>query len=258
MYGLMILVGAAAGIGVALLRAKKYHQQREDVLFCALFAGIGVAVGAKILYIITILPDLIANWNTLIQDVNYLFSLISGGFVFYGGLIGAVIMLMIYTRKYRLDTFTMMEVFAPAMPLVHAFGRLGCFCAGCCYGIPVDPPLGMIFAHSVAGPQDVPLLPIQLFESGLNVLLCIVLLLLSKRIEKRGRLLGIYLICYAVMRFVLEFFRYDYVRGFLLGISTSQWISILLIPIGILLIVLPRDHKLFQFFDFSRLPKKEG
>ena len=67
MYGLMILTGAAAGIGVA--------------------------VGAKILYIITILPDLIANWNTLIQDVNYLFSLISGGFVFYGGLIGAVIML---------------------------------------------------------------------------------------------------------------------------------------------------------------------
>ena len=70
--------------------------------------------------------------------------------------------------------------------------------------------------------------------------------------------MGIYLICYAVMRFVLEFFRYDYVRGFLLGISTSQWISIILIPIGILLIVLPRDHKLFQFFDFSRLPKKEG
>ena len=55
-----------------------------------------------------------------------------------------------------------------------------------------------------------------------------------------------------------EFFRYDYVRVFLLGISTSQWISIILIPIGILLIVLPRDHKLFQFFDFSRLPKKEG
>ncbi len=257
MYGLMILVGAVAGIGLALLRAKKYQQKREDVLFSAFFAGIGVAVGAKILYIITILPDLIANWNTLVQNTEYLFSIISGGFVFYGGLIGAVIMLVIYTRKYRLDTFTMLEVFAPAIPLVHAFGRLGCFCAGCCYGIPVDPPLGMVFAHSVAGPQDVPLLPIQLFESGLNIVLCVVLLSLSRKINKRGRLLGIYLIAYAVMRFVLEFFRYDYVRGFLLGISTSQWISILLIPIGILFIVLPRDHKLFQFFDFSRLPKKE-
>ena len=159
MYGLMILTGAAAGIGVALLRAKKYHQQREDVLFSALFAGIGVAVGAKILYIITILPDLIANWNTLIQDVNYLFSLISGGFVFYGGLIGAVIMLMIYTRKYRLDTFTMMEVFAPAIPLVHAFGRLGCFCAGCCYG----PSVGNDFCPFRGGAAGCPSAPYPAF-----------------------------------------------------------------------------------------------
>lgn len=251
-YGLLILLGAIAGIIVALLRAKRYHQQRDDVLFCALFAGIGVAVGAKLLYLITILPDLIQNWNTLMSDTAYLTSIITGGFVFYGGLIGAIIMLFVYAKRYKIDTFSMLDVFAPAIPLIHAVGRLGCFSAGCCYGKPADPPWGMLFPHSVAGPQDIPLLPVQLYESGLNLLLFFVLLLLSFKVSKRGALIGIYLASYAVIRFVLEFFRYDYVRGFVLGISTSQWISILLLPIGVLLIVLPKDNQLFQLLDFSR------
>lgn len=258
MYGLLILVGALAGVGVALLRAKKYHQQREDVLFCALFAGIGVAVGAKLLYLITILPDLISNWDALIHDTDALLANLTGGFVFYGGLIGAVILLIVYSKKYKIDTFTMLDVFAPAIPLIHGVGRLGCFSAGCCYGMPVDPPLGMVFPNSIAGPQDIPLLPIQLIESGLNFLLCIGLLLLSRRASKRGTLIGVYLLCYAVIRFTLEFFRFDYVRGFLLGLSTSQWISILLLPIGIALILLPAKSRLFRWFDFSQSRKRES
>ncbi|MCI9273020.1 MAG: prolipoprotein diacylglyceryl transferase [Clostridiales bacterium] len=250
-YGLLILVGAILGIVVALLRAKRYHQKKEDVLFCALFAGIGVAVGAKLLYLVTILPDLIQNWNTLMADPAYLTSIITGGFVFYGGLIGAVLMLLVYCKRYKIDTLSILDLFAPAIPLIHAIGRLGCFSAGCCYGRPAEPPWGMLFPNSVAGPQDVPLLPVQLYESVLNLLLFAGLLLLSHKVTKRGALIGCYLISYAAIRFVLEFFRYDYVRGFLFGISTSQWISILLLPLGLLLVALPKNSRLFLLMDFS-------
>ena len=162
--------------------------------------------------------------------------LFTNGFVFYGGLIGAVLAMWWYTHHFKMDFWQSVELLIPSVPLVHAFGRIGCFCGGCCYGIPFDPPIGIAFTNSPVAPNGIPLFPVQLVEAGLNFLLFFFLLWFARKPRPQGRILGAYVIAYAVIRFVLEFLRYDYERGILWVFSTSQWISLILLPIGIWLL----------------------
>lgn len=235
MYSIMIGIGLVLGILLALRRAKGTGIAREDVFHSCLFAVIGLIVGGKILYLITILPWLAENWNRLMTSPELWIELFRGGFVFYGGFLGALGMIVWYVKRYRIPVMDMLDTLIPSVPLAHAFGRLGCFFAGCCYGVPS--PYGLDFSASGVAPHGELLLPVQLFEAGGNLLLCAVLLIIGRRIQYSGLLTGLYLAAYAVMRFVLEFFRYDAERGGFLGLSTSQWISLVLFPAGVFLAV---------------------
>ncbi len=197
------------------------------------FAGLGLFVGAKLLYIITIFPKLIKFRNHFFDNPALLIPILSGGFVFYGGLIGAVLGYYLYCRKYHIVSLKMLDLISPSIPIIHGFGRLGCNFAGCCYGISYNGPFHVIFHHSFSAPNEVTLFPIQLLESGTNFLAGILLLIYAKPTRKPGNVLGYYIIYYAVMRFLLEYMRGDVARGLFLGISTSQWISLAFIPIGI-------------------------
>lgn len=236
MYGLMIVLGIILGIGIATLRAKKHSLPREDVLFASFFAGIGLYLGAKFLYILTLLPGFISYRRIILQNPSLLLSLLTGGFVFYGGLIGGILGIYLYCRIYRIEVLRMLDLLIPSIPFIHGFGRLGCFFAGCCYGIPYNGPGHVIFHNSVAAPNEVPLFPTQLLESGLNFLAALILFLLSRKKRKPGNITGFYLIYYALLRFILEFYRGDLERGIILGLSLSQWISLAIIPVGIILI----------------------
>lgn len=242
MYGLLILIGILFGISLALIRRRTYNYNAEDILFASCYAGIGSIIGAKVLYLLTILPTFIKYFNQIITNKHLLLSMLTGGFVFYGGLIGAVIGFYLYCKQFRIDFPPFLDFLIPSIPLIHSFGRIGCFFAGCCYGIPYDGPLHIIFHQSIGAPNNVPLFPIQLMEALFNLIISILLLYLSKKIKRPGQLLGSYLISYSILRFVLEFFRGDIDRGNYFGITTSQWISIALIPIG-----------LYSYFCLSRL-----
>ena len=146
-----------------------------------------------------------------------------GGFVFYGGLFGALLMMWRYCRKYSADFEACSSLFAAAAPLFHVFGRIGCFFAGCCYGVEV--PWGYAFSHSIGAPNGIPLMPVQLIESALNILIFITVLMYQRKKRQPYTALKLYLSCYAVIRFALEFFRGDEIRGRFLIFSTSQWIS---------------------------------
>lgn len=103
----------------------------------------------------------------------------------------------------------------------------GTFLAGCCYGRPTQSFLGVAFSHPAGGaPAGVKLLPVQLFEAGADVLLFALLLPLTRRARSRYDGLAWYCLLYGAARFVLEFFRYDAIRGSALFLSTSQWISL--------------------------------
>lgn len=242
MYGLMIVIGVFIGVGIAILRHNKYNISRDDVMFSSCYAGIGLIIGAKLLYIITIIPILIRNWNTIMADIQILLDALSGGFVFYGGLLGAIIGYYIYCRKYKIDFIKLMDLIAPSIPIIHGIGRIGCFFAGCCYGKHYDGPLHIVFENSAAAPNGVPLFPIQPVESICNITAGIVLLIYAKRIRKPGQVTGSYLVYYSIMRFILEFLRGDISRGFILNLSTSQIFSLILLPIGLYLVFIYKNR----------------
>lgn len=235
LYGPIIGIGFAIGCLIAVYRSPRYDFPREDCFYAMLFAMIGVVVGGKILYLITDIQGIIENAAYLFGTVEGWYSLLGGGFVFYGGLFGGLLGAYIYCRMYKLSFYNFLQAAVPVVPLIHGIGRIGCFCAGCCYGIPWDPPVGMLFSASPAAPHDVYLFPVQLLEAGLNFILFAVMMGIFHKPRKIPAV-GVYLIGYGIVRLICERFRYDEVRGFFLGLSTSQWISILVIPAGILIL----------------------
>jgi len=164
-------------------------------------------------------------------------GLISGGFVFYGGLIGGSLGYLLGCKIARCHPRDLLNIFAFVIPFIHAFGRLGCFCAGCCYGIPYNGPLALHYKAPVSdAPLNTGLFPVQLLEAFLLMLFALVLLflLLKKREAVASKNLFLYyLIYYSILRFFLEYLRSDPARGYLWIFSTSQWISLALFITGI-------------------------
>ena len=145
------------------------------------------------------------------------------GFVFSGGLFGVIAALMFATRKdadYRRRVFRMV---VPSMPLFHAFGRIGCFLAGCCYGKSLATPL-------MIGGIELTRIPVQILETFLEFILFIVITVIEKK-RANVDLLKFYLIVDAIIRFCDEFLRGDEIRGIFFGLSTAQWISIAIIVV---------------------------
>ena len=229
LYGVLCVIGIffACLVGI-LLATKKQKIEFFDFTLDLLTTLIGAFVGAKLLFFIV-------SWDTVVAIFNEypffdaLLYVIQGGFVFYGGLIGGAIGLFTALKIQKKDFFKIVDIYAVALPLGHAFGRIGCFFSGCCYGMPYDGWLSFTYTTALdpSTPIGVPLLPIQLIEAGaLFVLFAALLIVYLKAPKQKGLCSLIYAYGYAVMRFILEFFRYDAERGLFLGLSTSQWISI--------------------------------
>ncbi len=255
LYGLIFLAGLAVAIIIARKISHRVSLPKPDVLYGALYAFIGILIGSKIVYCITMLPKLIKIWDLLdkaypsfFNRIAYILTFLFGGYVYYGGLIGAVVFLYIYCRQYKVDFVAFIDVFAVMIPFVHGVGRIGCFLAGCCYGIEYHGPFAVQFPYQEGVPElsEVPRFPVQLFEAGLNFIFFGVLLFLFMKVGLRaGKVLGVYLIYYSIVRFILEYFRGDAIRGSIGVLSTSQIISIVLLPIGIFLTIkgLPKRKK---------------
>ncbi len=243
-YGLLIVLGVATGSTVAVFFSSKKGVPRQDIIFAICYAGIGAFLGAKFLYLTITIPQLLNRKGHVTFSWLMITELITYGFVFYGGLIGGILAVYIYARKYKLHFFNLIEIMVPVIPLIHSIGRLGCFCAGCCYGRPMAPPFGLHFHPDSVAPQEITLFPIQLLESALNLILFIGIFIYSRKERRSGQILGLYFMGYGIIRFILEYFRYDAARGIYLGLSVSQWISILLVPIGLYLLRGMKDHKI--------------
>jgi phosphatidylglycerol:prolipoprotein diacylglycerol transferase len=183
-----------------------------------LFSAVGAFIGGHLLY---------AAVNP--QPAGAL-ALTFAGSVFYGGLAGGIAAGALYLKLTGRGFTEYSDIAAPSIPLFHAFGRLGCFLGGCCYG--VESGVGFIYRRAlIESANGVRRLPVQLIESAFLLLLCAVLTRLYRRGAARGRLLYIYLVSYGAFRFVIEFWRGDEYRGIYRGLSTSQWISIFILAV---------------------------
>lgn len=216
-YWLMGLVGLSLCSWFLFVRNKRaFHLKDDDVLHILLFTCIGAVLGSKLLGLITLVGPIIGKLQSINWTQEALIDLFTGGYVFYGGLIGAIAMAYYYCSKYNIPTGEVMELATPAIPLFHAFGRVGCFLAGCCYGV-----------HGY---------PLQLVEAGCNLAIFVGLLCFQKNVKWKGYTFYVYLFVYGVCRFVLEFFRGDAIRGRLWLLSTSQWLSLGFVILSIIFI----------------------
>ncbi len=229
-YGFLIALGIVlSNILIFLIRNTK-ALDFDNVLILEGYAMLGGMIGSKLLYLIISAPQI--DWSR-ITDLIYLQSLMNKGFVFFGGLIFGLFAVFLAYKIHKIPAIEYLEKIIFIIPLTHAFGRIGCFCAGCCYGIPYSGWASVVFPKNSFAPSGVPLLPIQLIESTCLFILAFTLfVLILKNKEKYS--IYIYIVSYSIIRFILEFFRYDYIRGQFGGFSTSQWISLLLIVIVII------------------------
>lgn len=245
LYGLMIVTGVCIGAAAGIYLVKKNHLSTDDFILGAAYTAIGGFVGAKLLYL-WVSRDLI-QWGRIFE-FEYFRLLMTGGFVFYGGLAGGLTGLWLSGRIHRISVKDYLYVCIPLLPFIHGFGRIGCGLVGCCYGIPYNGPMAIQYTESAAAPLNVPLFPVQYLEAGINILLAI---LLFFRVRKTGvdvRNLLLYLITYSALRFALEFLRFDkHERGVYGGISTSQWISAAVLLVSAVLFVYDkRNQKILQ------------
>jgi phosphatidylglycerol:prolipoprotein diacylglycerol transferase len=234
-YGVLLAASYLLGLRLAMMRAKTRGLDANRVLDLGIYIIIAALVGAKLLL-------LIVDFDQFRRSPAELLTLARSGGVFYGGLILAVTVAFWYIWKHRLPFWTTCDVFAPGIALGHVTGRLGCLAAGCCYGRQTDVPWAITFtnplaASNVGTPLGLPLHPTQLYEAGAALLILIFLLTTERKGRYfPGRTFWSYMFLYAVSRFVIEFYRGD-PRGMVMGMSTSQFISLLLAPLSIAMLV---------------------
>lgn len=228
-YGTLIVTGFLFGLGIIRLRLKSYgipFDKVVDLSFGVLISGF---VGAKLFHWLIIPSDFINDMSLLFSSPVDFLKQLGNGFEFFGGIVIGIVYFYYFCRKHSLDKRRVLDLITPAVPLAHAFGRLGCFMAGCCYGKHApDLPWAIIFTDPKSlGPTHVLLHPTQLYEAVLLIILTVSILLAEKRITQiPGRMISIYILGYTVIRFIVEYFRADD-RGFIpyINLSGTQVIS---------------------------------
>lgn len=250
-YGSFIAMGAIMAIFAAMFfTRRKFNYDFVDYTFNIAWVFLLAMAGAKLLYLIVEIREFIA-------DPSLFIAFIGGGGVFYGGLIGAVIGAYLSSRIRKWHFMDVMDTMAAPGALAHAFGRIGCFMSGCCYGMETDGCLGVTFPEGSLAPAGVKVLPTQLFEAIFLFVLAGVLMLIFWRTYKGGLSIGIYMTAYAVWRFIIEFFRADR-RGSIGLITTSQFVSIFIFVFGLALIIFrSRLYALFEKVRVKPTPREK-
>jgi phosphatidylglycerol:prolipoprotein diacylglycerol transferase len=240
-YGVLLAAAYLGGLQLALVRARHRGLDHARVLDLGIYIIVSALAGAKLLLLVT-------DFRSFAGNPRMLLDLMRSGGVFYGGLIAAVAVAVWYIRRIGLPLWTTCDVFAPGIALGHVVGRLGCFFAGCCYGKPTSVPWAITFtspaaAENVGTPLNIPLHPTELYEAGAEALILAVLLATESRGRTfAGRTFWLYMLLYAISRYIIEIFRGD-PRGTVLIFSTSQFISLILGPVSIAMLLFLRRRE---------------
>ncbi|MFH1825640.1 MAG: prolipoprotein diacylglyceryl transferase [Candidatus Firestonebacteria bacterium] len=231
-YGLFVAIGFVAATYISTYYARKENIDKEKILDLSIYIFIGSLVGARLLYVLV-------EFKQYIERPLDIFKVWEGGLVFYGGLIGGLIIFFWYVKKYNFKVWKIIDIFTLGLVLGQGIGRIGCFFSGCCYGIKSN-KFGVIFSNLK---DEIPHIPTQIIESiGLFIIFTI---LINTKKKLDGEIFIKYIFYYGSFRFLIEFIRGDS-RGPLLFslISISQFVSIVLIIIAI--------------FLFKKLKEKSG
>jgi phosphatidylglycerol---prolipoprotein diacylglyceryl transferase len=235
-YGVAIAAAFLIAIFVGTRTAARTGEDPDKVRDLCFWLLVSSLIGARLVFIATNVPDYVR----LCREEHDCFRALrvwEGGLVFYGGFFAALAVAVYYTRRHAMNFWRTADILAPSVALGHFFGRLGCFAAGCCWGKECDRPWAVTFrnpdAHELTGvPLNVPLHPTQLYESLAEFIIFWILYTRFARPHRDGAIIGLYLILYSGVRFVVEFFR-NHEQALTIGLSLTQWISMGTLLIGI-------------------------
>ena len=241
-YGIFLAVGMLLALFVASRLAARDGLPSERIYDLGLWTLLGGLLGSKILMF-------------FVEDSVQVFSLdfLRSGGVYYGGLIGGFLAVAILVQFYKMPLWKVADALVPGLAVGQAFGRQGCFAAGCCWGKPTDWFWGVHFGEKgheytgvpMYGPsgEDLFLHPTQLIESFTMLAVFGLLVWLHRRKKFDGQVLIAYGIIYSIFRFSIEFIRDD-PRGDLFGLtamtglSTSQLVSLVVAATAVIFMVM--------------------
>ncbi|MBI4903695.1 MAG: prolipoprotein diacylglyceryl transferase [Acidobacteria bacterium] len=237
-YGLLVTAGFLVGLWVAGRLAKRDGMNPQLVTDLGIYVALAGLAGAKLLM-------LLYDANYYLSHPGDIFSMatLQAGGVFHGGLIAALAVAIWYVKQKKLAFLPVADVFAPGIAIGHAIGRIGCFAAGCCWGIACDRPWAVKFtdveAYKLVGvPLEKPLHPTQLYEAFAEAVIFSILYWRIGKAHGRGTIIALYLMLYPAARFVVEFFRaHEQANPFGGPLSIAQWVALGLVGAGAVLFV---------------------
>lgn len=254
-YGIMIAIGLGAGIALAYRRARAAGFDGGRFLDAAFWVTVGGLVGSRVVYVIVnagdyaracfVGPGPPRGLGAVLTDCSKPLQIWEGGLVFYGGVFAAALVGFWFARREGWPFLRLADVCAPALALGHAFGRLGCLAAGCCFGKETSAAHGVLFWRGSVAFDDLlsvgavtpssmstpPLYPTQLYEAVGEVAIFLGLMVFDQRLRRRpGRTFLVYVTAYAVLRFVVEIFRGDVARGYAVAFDTPRLAEALHLP----------------------------
>lgn len=234
-YGLMIAIGVIAAYIVAERRAKNRGMRHDLIIDLAIWCLLSGVAGAKLLFILVHLGEIIADPSTLLP--------VTSGFLMYGGILGGVLAAYIFCRRKGLRFAEYFDLIIPSVALAQGIGRIGCLLSGCCYGIETQSAFGIVFHDSQFAPNGVPLVPTQIISCVLDLALFAILIMFSNRKKRPDfQVFSLYLTLYGFGRFFMEFIRGDTNSGTVWFLTTSQVMSAGMFIAGLALLIFIGRH----------------
>ena len=253
-YGVAMAAGFLVGIKLALRGARIQGVSANRLVDMAFWVLLTSIAGSRLLFVLTNPGDYVAvclqglepdrGVGQLLVDCTRALQFWDGGHVFYGGVLAAIATIVWFTRRHGMQLARVTDLLAPSLALGHFFGRMGCYAAGCCHGKATTSALGVSFpagslAHAeltilgqlpAGAAATPPLHPTQLYEALVELCIFGLLLLLNQRRRWFGQTTLAYLVLYPAARFVIELFRGDHDRRYLLELHTPGLNALLGLP----------------------------
>lgn len=208
-----------SGLVVIYKNLKKEKYEREIIIGLIIYIIAGAIVGGKYF-----------TFATNFKKFNGVFSFDKIGLSSYGAIIGIIIMLIIFSKQFKIGFENIMYVTMPSIPLIYGIGKIGCFITGCCYGIEYSGPFRIIYNYSLSAPNGVSLFPVQLLEAIVFIIIFIVIQVIIKRKLSRSSIICLIFITCGISKFLLDYLRHTINHNFL---SINQIFSLIFVIIGI-------------------------
>ncbi|MCF8067477.1 MAG: prolipoprotein diacylglyceryl transferase [Desulfobacterales bacterium] len=231
-YGLFVAIGFITGITIAKREARRIGEDPNRIMDLSFYGLVASIIGARLFYVIT-------NPGMFKAAPMEIFKIWEGGLVFYGGFLGAAIVIFFYIRHFKMPLGKTADILAPAIAIGHFFGRIGCFFAGCCYGKVCELPWAVKFTHPESlAPTGIFLHPTQLYSALNNIIIFAILWFYRNRKQTDGQVFCLYILLYGVSRSMIELLRDDFRGHIFFGIlSVSQLIGLVLALFAVVMFI---------------------